>query len=173
MGFAGYVIIAASVLIVVGLIGVYIVVGLIGVYHEEKKKKAAIEELRDSVNASRCEICGAEECDLFIFYTFRFIGIAPIVYSYTVEPHPYVHCPDHARETAVRLCRSIGLNGHWGFPGFIAAVWYVVKNLRELSKGGLLTLTGTLNRLIQGVLLGWVLLALGLALFLLLLIPFI
>jgi hypothetical protein len=80
-----------------------------------------------------CERCGSEDVQVYQFVVFRFVGIILLAYSYRLSPLRYVLCAKHAGPCALRCCLR-SLAGYLGFPGFIAAPWYVLKNLLELRR---------------------------------------
>jgi len=98
-----------------------------------------------------CEECGSNGTDAYTFSTFRFIGIAPVAYSYKLTPQRFVLCKEHARGRAYRVNVRNALFGYLGFPGFLAAPWYIVRNLRELRRHNLLTVDLILKSVIVTV----------------------
>lgn len=100
-----------------------------------------------------CEECGSNGTDAYTFSTFRFIGIAPVAYSYRLTPQRFVLCREHARGRAHRVNMRNALFGYLGFPGFLAAPWYIVRNLRELRRHNLLTVDLILKSVLLTVIL--------------------
>lgn len=87
-------------------------------------------------DVSHCERCGQTGVNVFTFKRFRFVGIAPIAYAYRLTPLRYVLCPQHARQQVIRDCLHTAATGYLGFPGFIAAPWYVFTNVWCLWRQG-------------------------------------
>lgn len=85
-------------------------------------------------NAMNCESCGSADVHAFEFFTLRFIGFAPIAYVYDLTPLRHVLCDEHARRESMRSSWRTALAGYWGFPGFLAAPWYVVRNIWALRR---------------------------------------
>lgn len=100
-----------------------------------------------------CEECGSNETNALTLSTFRFVGIAPIAFSYKLTPQRFVLCREHARSLAFRINVRTALFGYLGFPGFLAAPWYIVRNLRELRRHNLLTADSILKSVLLTVVL--------------------
>jgi len=66
--------------------------------------------------------------------TLKFVGVAPFAYSYSLVPGRYLLCRSHAAQQAFKVNCKTAVLGYLGFPGFIAAPYYVVRNLAELRR---------------------------------------
>ncbi len=99
-------------------------------------------ERLDTEQLMGCEQCDAQDVHILSFEVLRFVGMIPIAYSYSLTPKRYVLCAAHARRQAIRSCLSTAFLGSLGFPGFLAAPWYVTKNVWALKRCGIAD-TGT------------------------------
>ena len=81
-----------------------------------------------------CEKCGSTDIYVLVFSVLLFVGIAPIAYCYKLTPKRYVLCAAHGRRQAIRSCLHTALVGYLGFPGFLAAPYYICKNLWALRR---------------------------------------
>jgi hypothetical protein len=81
-----------------------------------------------------CEVCGGNDVSVFTFYVLRFVGIVPFAYAYRLTPLRFVLCSGHARKQAIICCMRTAVTGYLGFPGFLAAPWYVMRNLWALRR---------------------------------------
>ena len=81
-----------------------------------------------------CERCNSADTNVFVFHVFRFVGIVPFAYSYSLTPFRYALCAKHAREEAFACARRTAAAGYLGFPGFLAAPYYICKDLWSLRR---------------------------------------
>lgn len=102
---------------------------------------------------SKCECCESNETQVFVFRTFRFVGIAPLAYSYSLISDRFVLCRDHAPREAFRVNVRNAAFGNLGFPGFLAAPWYNSRNLYELRRRGTLSFGDLLQSICLTILL--------------------
>lgn len=86
-----------------------------------------------------CERCGEPAACAIVLREFRFVGIAPIAYSYRILPLRFVVCSDCAGPVALRVNSTTALLGYLGFPGLVAAPYYILRNLFTLQGYGLAT----------------------------------
>lgn len=107
-----------------------------------------------------CEKCGSGDAYVLVFEVFRFVGLVPIAWAYKLTPSRYVLCAEHARSEARRCARSTALQGYWGFPGFLAAPWYIYRNLRTLRRAGMADPGTTVSILLTCIVLPCALIAL-------------
>lgn len=105
---------------------------------------------------SQCEECGTPDCERYLLFDYKSIGLLPIAYTIEVSPYLVVLCPEHVRQRSLALCRSIGRKGYWGFPGIVVAPWYVCKNLAALRTKRILSARQVVLSLYYGVVLGWI-----------------
>ncbi len=139
-------------------ISVAIVLLIVVVWYQLRKDSKSIAAAYSKLDLSHCDKCDSTDCQAYTFFTLTFLGIAPLAYVYRTHVSAHSLCPQHARETSYAASLSTGLRGHWGFPGCVAATWYVMRNLLSLAKAGSLTLPNALASVTVGIFLGWVLL---------------
>ena len=146
MGFAGYVIVAAVLLIVVGVFGTI------------RQRRRADQQIEGSIEARQCRVCRSPDCAIYKFYDFRSVGIYPFAYYSLLEPRWQVLCRTHAREASLGSARSNGLKGFWGFPGCVLGLWYSFKNIWALKATESLTFKHALKCAFYGMVYPWLLL---------------
>jgi|GEM_PF-4686059 len=81
-----------------------------------------------------CEECDEKDVYVLVFKELRFFGLAPVAYIYRLTPVRSLLCRDHAKKRAAASCYRTAMYGYLGFPGFLAAPWYVIRNLWELRR---------------------------------------
>lgn len=138
---------------------------LIGVFVWEnlrvlRKQKNA---LRRNIDLACCEICGDTHAAFHKFFALRSFGIPLVLGTYELTIRGHSLRPAHARARATACCRTTGLQGHWGFPGFLVSPWYVGRNLWSLKKARALTPGCLVRCVVHGVLLGWLVCLAGIA----------
>lgn len=99
--------------------------------HEQQPDQEAIQP-----EEFHCERCESTDVGVYVLSVFRFIGFAPIIFFYSLSPFRYVLCVDHARTQTIQCCKKTAFYGYLGFPGFLAAPWYICKNLLYLRSVG-------------------------------------
>jgi hypothetical protein len=129
-----------------------------------RKTAQQVADAFAKLDLTRCDVCGSTDCQAYEFFTLRSFGLAPIAHYYDLKSFAHSLCPEHARAQCFASCLSIGLKGHWGFPGCVAGPLYVLRNLFSLTQRGTLTLRSATASAAVGIFLGWVLLAVGLLL---------
>ena len=98
-----------------------------------------------------CERCDDTMADFYVFRTFKFVGFAPFAYSYSLVPGRYLLCRSHAVEQAFKNNCKTAIFGYLGFPGFIAAPYYVVRNLVELRRNHALSANALAGSLLVAI----------------------
>jgi len=109
----------------------------------DEQRRIRVQELQaldrlDPVEPG-CELCDDRTADVYVFRTLKFVGFAPFAYSYSLVPGRYLLCRSHAAEQAFKVNCKTAILGYLGFPGIIAAPYYVVRNLVELRRNHVLS----------------------------------
>lgn len=107
----------------------------------------------NQLTVAHCEFCDSQECHPYVFYVYKFVGVALIAYSGSLEPSRRVLCPQHARRESLACSLRTALLGYWGIPGCVAAAWYVARNIWALSSTQSLTVGHFLAAVSVGILL--------------------
>lgn len=106
-----------------------------------------------------CEVCGRADSVVFTFQTLEFIGVVPLAWSYKLTPMRYLLCKDHSRRQLIRSCAYTAFWGSLGFPGLLAAPYYVLKNLWKVHRVGFADAPVVLLCILGCVILPWVTIA--------------
>jgi len=126
----------------------------------ESNKRAGHKTIEQNAKSDTCNICLERGSTQYWLYDYKFIGIALIASVSETTPAYATLCHIHAREQCLSLCKSIGKRGHWGFPGFLLAPYYVIKNIWSLKRRRKLTVYDCLACVWYGIIVGWLLLLL-------------
>jgi hypothetical protein len=139
---------------VIGGIGIIIAVIVWG--HRRYKQKE-IQPVKERLAGEPCQCCNSVESSVYHFYVLKFIGI-PFLCLYRLSNFLHSLCPEHARQKSLYYSRQTALLGYWGFPGCLASMWYIGRNVLSLRKNGALTSGMLLKSIFYAIILGWLIL---------------
>ncbi len=150
-----------TVLGVVGLLLLsLIVMQLVKFLREIKERRTALGTLEKS----NCHECGETSSQFYVFRNCRCFGIAPLASAWEVNKRETFLCDPCAQRVAIDECKKTGLYGGWGFPGFLAVLFYTIGNIYVLSRNKTANAKTVFWCIVVGVLVPWLVLAIAIVL---------